>query len=82
MYFIEVKIQKWGNSLGIRISHNIVKELHLEANDIVDVKQKGNQIIVTKLSPKVSLQERIDAYHGENLGKDFVWDESCGKELW
>ena len=37
---MEAKIQKWGNSLGIRISHNIVKELHLEANDIVDIKQK------------------------------------------
>ena len=46
---MEAKIQKWGNSEGIRIPHNIIKELHLKTNDIVDIKQKGNQIIITKL---------------------------------
>ena len=79
---MEAKIQKWGNSLGIRIPHNIIKELHLKTNDIVDIKQKGNQIIITKLNPKISLQDRVNTYQGENLCKDFVWDDVQGKEIW
>ena len=34
---MEAKIQKWGNSEGIRIPHNIIKELHLKTNDIVNI---------------------------------------------
>ena len=52
---MEAKIQKWGNSEGIRIPHNIIKELHLKTNDIVNIKQKVSQIIITKINPKVSL---------------------------
>ena len=79
---MEAKIQKWGNSEGIRIPNNIIKELHLKTNDIVDIKQKGNQIIITKIIPKVSLQERIKEYQGDNLCADFVWDDVRGKEIW
>ena len=79
---MEAKIQKSGNSEGIRIPHSMIKELRLKTNDIVDIKQKGDQIIITKINPKVSLQERINEYQGDNLCKDFVWDDARGKEIW
>ncbi len=79
---MEAKIQKWGNSEGIRIPNSIIKKMQLKTNDRVDIKQKGEQIIITKLNPKISLQERIDAYQGDNLCKEFVWDEVSGKEIW
>ena len=79
---MEAKIQKWGNSLGMRIPNNIIKELQLKTNDLVEIKYNKNQIIITKISPKISLEERIKAYHGENLSKNFSWDDKVGKELW
>lgn len=79
---MEAKIQKWGNSHGIRIPAHILKELQLQTNDKVDIRYKGNQLIITKLNSKINLKERIKAYHGDNLCKDFVWDEKRGKELW
>ena len=52
---MEARIQKWGNSDGIRIPS----------------KKK-----------KISLADRFKSYKGKNLAKDFVWDESVGKEIW
>ena len=31
---------------------------------------------------KISLKERFAQYNGENLAKDFSWDEAKGKEIW
>lgn len=80
---MEVRIQKWGNSSGIRIPSNILKSLNLKINDKVELVQKEEQIIIKKIEKeKVSLEERFANYDGENLVKDFVWDEPKGKEIW
>lgn len=31
---------------------------------------------------KISLQERFQEYHSENMAKEFSWDENVGKEIW
>ena len=35
-----------------------------------------------QINPKISLEERFMAYDGDNLVKDFTWDEPCGREIW
>ena len=34
---MEAKLQKWGNSLGVRIPSNILKSLNLKTNDKIDL---------------------------------------------
>ena len=46
---MEVRIQKWGNSSGIRIPSNILKSLNLKINDKVELVQKEEQIIIKKI---------------------------------
>lgn len=80
---MEVRLQKWGNSNGIRIPNIILKTLNLKPNDKVEIRQEDEQIIITKLKKKhISLEDRIKEYKGENLSKDFSWDEAKGKEIW
>lgn len=80
---MEVKVQKWGNSDGIRIPSSYLKELGIKTNDIIDIVQEEDRIVITKSKrKKISLKERIKNYNGENLAKDFVWDECVGKEIW
>lgn len=81
--YVEIKLQKWGNSLGIRIPSNILKSLNLKTNDIVDIKEEDDKIIITKLEKKsFSLKQRIKEYEGKNLSKDFEWDNPQGREIW
>ena len=80
---VEAKLQKWGNSVGIRIPHSIIKELNIKINDWVNIEKIDDKIIMTKqVNPKISLEERFMAYEGDNLAKDFTWDEPCGHEIW
>lgn len=80
---MEVKLQKWGNSDGIRIPSTFLKNLSLKTNDIVLLEQVDDKIIITiPKKKKISLKERFNQYNGKNLTKDFVWDEAQGKELW
>ncbi len=80
---MEVKLQRWGNSNGIRIPSVILKTLNLKPNDMVEIKENDDKIIISKLKNKhITLKERIKQYKGPNLAKDFIWDENVGKEIW
>ena len=80
---MEAKLQKWGNSDGIRIPNAILKALKLKTNDKVEIIQEDDRIIITKSkNNKISLEERFKQYHGKNLAKEFEWDEPKGNEIW
>ena len=80
---MEARLQKWGNSNGIRIPKNILKSLNLKTNDAIKLEQVEDKIIISKKSKeKISLAEKFKKYQGKNLAKDFSWDDSIGKELW
>lgn len=80
---MEARLQKWGNSWGIRIPSTILKSLNLKNDDIVDLICEDDKIIISKSnSRKVSLEKKFKEYNGENLSKEFVWDEPKGREIW
>lgn len=45
-------------------------------------KSKKKKITNLSKQKKVSLSTRFKKYKGENLSKEFSWDESIGKEIW
>ena len=64
---MEIRLQKWGNSEGIRIPSVILKSLNIKANDKLKIEQVDNKIIITKSNNnKISLKERFANYNGEN----------------
>ena len=80
---MEARLQKWGNSDGIRIPSSILKTLNLKTNDKVTIEQVDDKIIISKSkNAKISLKERFENYTGNNLAKEFEWDQPRGKEIW
>lgn len=80
---MEARLQKWGNSVGIRIPHSLLKELNIKVNDLIKLEKVDDKIVITKqINHKISLAEMFREYHGDNLAKDFTWDEARGKEIW
>lgn len=80
---MEARLQKWGNSDGIRIPSSILKALNIKTNDILNIEQEDDKIIISiPKKKKVSLADKFKEYNGENLTKDFSWDESVGREIW
>lgn len=80
---MEARIQKWGNSSGIRIPSCILKSLNIKNNDILNIEQQEDKIIISvPKKKKISLKEKFEKYKGKNLTKDFSWDENVGREIW
>ena len=83
---MEAKLQKWGNSAGIRVPSSILKSLNLKTNDKVDLIQEKDKIIITKSKKKhKTLEERFAMFEqssNEERGKieAYDWGEDLGKE--
>ena len=84
---MEARLQKWGNSDGIRIPSNILKSLDLKTNDVVELIQKENMIIISKPKKKhLTLEERFEMFeqlpdNEKGIAESYDWGEDVGKEI-
>ena len=44
------RIQKWGNSQGLRLPKHLLEEIHLATGDSVEIIAENNQIIIKPIS--------------------------------
>ena len=80
---MEIKLQKWGNSYGIRIPSTILKSLNIKENDHITLKQEEDRIIISKTKKeKISLKEEFEKYKKKEIMKEFSWDDPVGEEIW
>ena len=75
---MSTKIQKWGNSMGVRIPKSILEQAGLEEGSEVKVKYHNGQLVII---PKYDLRQLIDQISQDNLPEhdDFLPE---GKEVW
>ena len=79
------KIQKWGNSQGLRFTKALLQEAQLNVGDEVSVSvQRGRIIIesVTKVRGKYDLKELVSKIPQEYQAEELNWGESVGEEEW
>jgi antitoxin MazE len=78
---METVVKKWGNSLGIRIPNLIVREFSLKDGSCVEIKDRGNEIII-KPKKKDTLSEMLDAITEQNIHEEVETNGPVGKEIW
>jgi antitoxin MazE len=77
---METVVQKWGNSLGIRIPAVFAREFNLVNGSSVEIKEeKGKLVIIPK---KQTLEELLSLVTKENLPSAVETGASVGKEEW
>jgi len=77
---MQTVVQKWGNSLGIRIPSIYAKEFELKNGSFVDISvEEGKQIIVPKRN---SLEDLMAKVSMENIHEPVETGSSVGKEEW
>jgi antitoxin MazE len=79
-FFMEAMVQKWGNSLGIRIPNFIVQEFSLKNGSVVNINDNGNEIVI-KPAKKNRLSEMLDKVNSQNLHQEIETTEPVGKEI-
>ena len=78
---MEAMVQKWGNSLGIRIPNLIVREFSLKNGSIVNINDNGNEIVIKPVK-KSKLSEMLDNINDQNLHQEIDWGKPVGNEIW
>lgn len=73
-------IQKWGNSLALRIPVKFLKELKLHAGNAVNIDLNGEEIVIKKI--EYNLNEMLDQITPENLHSLALEDFPQGAEEW
>ena len=79
-----VKIQKWGNSRGIRIPKVILDDLFWSDNEEVDLTVSDGKIIIerTEKAVRPDIHELFAGYKGSYEPVDIDWGEPSGREVW
>jgi antitoxin MazE len=77
---MQTVVQKWGNSLGIRIPNLYVKEFDLKNGCAVDIiEEEGRLIIKPK---KFTLDFLLDQINEDSLQEKIETGPSVGNEEW
>lgn len=68
---MRTKVQKWGNSLAVRIPKAFVLDAELENNSIVEMSLVDGRIIVESVSSKqLSLEQLLSEVTSENIHRE------------
>jgi antitoxin MazE len=79
------KIQKWGNSQGLRLSKQLLEDVNISVGDNVDVSTSDGLIVISptrRVRGKQNLQELISLIPEGYEAEELDWGEPVGKEIW
>jgi antitoxin MazE len=77
------KVQKWGNSLALRIPKAFALDAQLENDSFVEISIVEGQIIITPVAaPKWTLEELLAGINKNNLHHEIDTGPAMGNEVW
>lgn len=80
---MKTKVQKWGNSLAVRIPKSFANETRLEPNTLVEVTLVDGNLIVSPIySSATRLEKLLEGVHTDNLHQEWQTGKAVGKEIW
>jgi antitoxin MazE len=80
---MKTRIQKWGNSLALRIPRPFAEETSLTENAAVDLSVRGGKLVVVPVrEEELSLDELVAQITPENRHEEVGTGEAVGNEAW
>jgi antitoxin MazE len=80
---MKTRVQKWGNSLALRIPKSFASEVGLECNAPVEISLvDGNLVVKPDVEPAPSLEELLEQVTENNLHHEIDTGAAVGSEAW
>jgi antitoxin MazE len=79
------KVQKWGNSQGVRLSKALLSDVEINVGDAVDVAVRDGALVVTPMRrlrgghDLRALVRRIPKHYEK---EELDWGHPVGREVW
>ena len=80
---MQTRIQRWGNSLGLRIPRSFAKEAGVEAGSEVDLSlRKGNLVVAPVKRRTYRLKDLLEKVTTRNRHGEVDTGGAVGREAW
>ena len=79
---MKARIQKWGNSLALRIPKSFAAHSKIEQGSVVDLSLDNGRMIVEAREQDYSLEELLARVTKANLHSEIDFGAPVGKEVW
>jgi len=79
------KIQKWGNSQGLRIARRVLEDARIAVGDDVDVTAREGMIVIApvrRVRGKQSLENLVKRIPKKWKPGEVDWGKPVGREVW
>jgi antitoxin MazE len=79
---MKTRVQKWGNSLALRIPKSFAAEVGLRANDDVELSVVEGALVVQPVAPQPpTLDELLRGITEDNMPREWDTGPATGKEI-
>lgn len=79
---MQTRVQKWGNSLGVRIPRGLAEEVGLVAGTEVSLSSKDGQLVVKPAIPtRLSLEDLLAGISDSNIHSSVDTGSAVGAEI-
>ena len=79
---MHTSIDKWGNSLGVRIPSLLAKKLGIKVGTSIEVDIIDDKLIISKKEETETLEMLLNGITKDNIHVDYLKDEAKGNEVW
>ena len=79
------KVQKWGNSQGVRLSKGLLADVEINVGDAVDVAARDGVLVVTpvrRVRGGHDLRELVRRIPKDYKSEEIDWGYPLGREVW
>jgi antitoxin MazE len=77
------KVQRWGNSQGLRLPKHVLESADISVGDDVEVIPQEGQITIKKIPKrKFDLAEMVSRMPRHYKAREESWGKPVGKEEW
>ena len=79
---MEGTIQKWGNSLALRLPRQLTQEAGLSEGSSINIVEDHGRIIITPKPRTYKLEELLQEVRDDNRHDDYGSGKPQGREIW
>ena len=80
---MKATVKKWGNSAAVRIPASLMEVMHLDLDEVVELRQEQGRIVIEPVRQKTYvLKDLLKGVTSKNLHEPIDLGSPQGKEVW
>jgi antitoxin MazE len=79
------RVQKWGNSQGLRLSKEVLADVRIDVGDAVEVTVHDGSLVITparRVRGAIDLEQLVGRIPKGYMSEELDWGPPVGREVW